>query len=48
MIRPLRLEFVRAIYNVLESSEVMETRQIIELLNKKRELKTLEQNLGIY
>ena len=48
MICPLRLEFAGAIYNILERSKIIETRQIIELLNKKRELKTLEQNLGIY
>lgn len=49
-------DFSKKVHNVLATEDrnfvkefrMYETRQIIELLNKKRELKTLEQNLGIY
>jgi len=49
-------DFSKKVHNVLATEDrdfakefrMYETKQIIELLNKKRELKTLEQNLGIY
>ena len=49
-------DFSKKVHNVLSTEDrdfvkefkMYETKQIIELLNKKRELKTLEQNLGIY